>query len=119
MTGSRRFAGLVLGVAAVTVLIASPASAAVSQEVVRSGATLWTEATVDGAGVVTVTIMAPQADGEGREVWQRCRFQATEAGTYRCGIDVSEGSLAAARKGVWTSKVSVDGTMFSKMRFSI
>ena len=118
MTGSRSIAAVLVGLVG-AVLITGSASAAVTQEVVRTDLTLWTQAEVDGPGTVTVTIMAPSADGEGREVWQRCRFRATEAGTYRCGIDVSEGSLAAARQGKWISKVAVDGTLSSKVKFSI
>lgn len=118
MTGRRSIAAVVAGLA--LMLVAAPAaSAATSQEIVRAEGTLWTEASVEGAGPVVITIMAPDRDGEGREVWQRCRFTAEAAGTFRCGIDVAEGSLAAAREGVWLSKVSLGGVVASRARFTI
>ena len=118
MTGSRSFATVLAGLALVAVM-APVASATTTQEIVRSESTLWAEASVSEAGAVTVTILAPKKDGEGREVWQRCRFTADSAGTFRCGIDVAEGSLAAAREGAWVSKVSVDGDLTSRARFTI
>ena len=118
MTGSRSIATVLAGLA-LMVVMAPAASAATTQEIVRSDTTLWAEATVEDAAPVTITILAPKADGEGREVWQRCRFTAVDAGTFRCGVDVTEGSLAAARKGYWVSKVSVDGDVASRTRFTI
>ena len=118
MTVSRSIATVLAGLALMAV-VAPAASAATTQEIVRSESTLWAEASVEEAGAVTVTIMAPRKDGEGREVWQRCRFTADAAGTFRCGVDVSEGSLAAAREGYWVSKVSVDGDLASRARFTI
>ena len=118
MTGSRSIATTLASLALIA-LAAPAASATTTQELVRSDTTLWAEANVDGPGSVTITIMAPERDGEGREVWQRCRFTAADAGTYRCGIDIAEGSLAEAREGTWLSKVSVDGEVASRARFTI
>ena len=118
MTGSRSIAAVLVGL--VMVALAAPAaSATATQEIIRSEGVLWAEASVDGAGPLTITIKAPKVNGEGREVWQRCRFTALGAGTYRCGIDVAEGSQAAAREGIWVSRVSVDGLFAGRARFSI
>lgn len=117
-------AGLALSATALATLtfFAAPAMAASEPaQIARAvdGDIMWFDATVgegDASRIVT-KIYAPSASGKGRSLWQRCSFNSTGAGTYRCGIDVAAGSLAAERKGTWMVRVVVDGTTLAQSSF--
>lgn len=106
-------------------LVGSPAAAALptaTLELRRDAGTLWAEADVSEGDATTVKIKfyAPRRnDPNRREVWQVCRLPYRGAGLYRCGIDVSRGSLARDRRGTWVVKVLIDGTRVAKQRFSL
>jgi hypothetical protein len=80
---------------------------------------LWIEASVAAgdADVVKINVRTPAQDGT-RELWQRCRFEFSSAGTYRCGIDVGDGSLARRRLGNWVAGVALDGNPLDRAYFS-
>ena len=79
-------------------ILAWPASARAEAtiDVARDTEIVWVEAGSDGTGGFKVTILTPREDGK-RRVWQRCSFDGSVAGTYRCGIDAGPGSMAADR----------------------
>jgi hypothetical protein len=70
---------------------------------------------VDG---LKVRIMAPGGRAA-RTLWQTCRFSGTAAGTYRCGIDASDGSLAQKRTGTWAANVQSGGTRVAGTTFRL
>ena len=82
---------------------------------------VWFEANVaeaEGSQVVT-KIFAPNAKGSKQSLWQRCNFSFSGAGTYRCGIDMSAGSLASERNGVWTVRVISAETVLTQSNFRL
>lgn len=81
---------------------------------------LWVEATLSAtdADSVRVEIFSPRARGP-RQLWQRCKFNFSGAGTYRCGIDVAPGTLARREAGTWTTSVTIDGAKVATARFSV
>ena len=81
---------------------------------------LWVEATLSAtdADSVRVEIFSPRERGP-RELWQRCKFTFSGAGTYRCGIDVAAGTLAQREVGTWNTSVTIDGAKVAQARFSV
>ncbi len=82
---------------------------------------LWIEAfpsQVDGNSL-QIRVYASRVKRAGRILWQRCEFEYSGPGTYRCGIDVSPGSQTANRSATWRAAVVLDDTLLAKKRFSI
>ena len=80
---------------------------------------LWFETVVDAhlGGTLRTKILTPR-DGEGdRTLWQTCSFQQSSPGTYRCGIDVSVGSLARAEEGTWVGRAVLDSDRLARRFF--
>lgn len=117
--------GLLLLVAAsAAFVLAVPASAATqprpgSLSIQRDAdAILWAEVSVWVTdAVVTIHFRAPTKDGRS-VLWQRCRFDHASEGTYRCGIDVAEGSLASKRRGTWIAHAAVGGVPVGQRSFT-
>src|SRR5688500_15246196 len=90
----------------ITVLIPTAAQAATTVDgntvatTTDSTSILWVEAslTATDGDTVSVEIFSPRNAGP-RVLWQRCKFNFTGTGTYRCGIDVASGSLAQRENG--------------------
>lgn len=101
-------------------LTGSVAHAAPVLEVSPSGDTTWVSVTTSevSEGLV-VKLLAPKERSTGRSLWQTCRFSGTVAGTHKCGIDTSEGSLAQQREGTWVVKVFAGGTRVARSSFTI
>lgn len=118
---TRKFWSLGLSLAAVYSLLLAPtaqATEATSVEVVARDEILWVEVTTDTAEGLSVKIVAPNRRS-GRTLWQTCLYAGTAPGTYRCGIDVSQGSLAQKREGMWVAKVMRGGAQVTVARFSL
>ena len=128
MTNSRKIPqtlALLITTLGIVSLFATPASAGSlpSTEVTRSvdNDIVWFEANVseaEGSQVVT-KIFAPAAKGSRQSLWQRCSFTFNGAGTYRCGIDMSAGSLASERNGTWTVRVVSAGITLTETSFRL
>lgn len=109
---------LVIGTAA---LLAFPglASASASVEITEDQGISWIETSIDSeADRVVIKVFAPTRKG-GKRLWQTCRFNHVAPGTYRCGVDISPGSLAGKRKGAWVAKVMIDGEEAASRRFHL
>lgn len=86
----------------------------------RDQGILWAEAALSEgeATAVKIKFLAPRRnDRTRREVWQVCKLPYTGESVYRCGIDISRGSLARKRRGAWLVKVLIDGALAVKQRF--
>ena len=81
---------------------------------------VWVEASLEASDAqqVQVQIFSPKKGGP-RELWQRCKFQFSGAGTYRCGIDAAAGTLASKKAGTWITSVIVDGAPVASTKFSV
>ena len=81
---------------------------------------LWVEATLDAerGELVKINLRAPSRDG-GYELWQRCSFTYSGPGTYRCGLDVADGSLARKRVGKWKVGLASGGEHMDHTSFSM
>jgi hypothetical protein len=81
---------------------------------------VWVEASLEDTDAehVQVQIFSPKHGGP-RELWQRCKFRFSGAGTYRCGIDVAEGTSAHNQTGTWVTSVTVDGAPVASTKFSV
>lgn len=106
-----------------TVAVA-PAAAASANPVARLESVviddiLWLEASLPDAtaDVVKIEVRAPYRDDTRHLLWQRCTLPYSGSGSYRCGIDISEGSLAHKRNGCWKAKVIVDGKPAGRATF--
>lgn len=112
---------VVLGASLAAVPAASAATPSATLELRRAEQVLWAEAVLGQgeATTVRITFWAPRKGSERRDLWQSCRFPFGGAGMYRCGIDVSPGSPAAARRGEWLAKVAVDGEVLAKRAFRL
>lgn len=99
--------------------IAAPAAAAtVATEV--EDEILWVAASVEESDVssLEIRILTPKTNGK-RQVFQKCIFNFSGLGEYRCGIDVAEGSIASEKSGDWTTKVFVDGVVTDRTSFAL
>lgn len=117
--------GLVLS-AAMLALFAPAAFAAVPDETVAITTTveqdiLWFDVSVSGVShdEMVLKIFVPKKGGSGRLLWQRCSFPIQGDGTYRCGIDVGEGSAAEQRGGLWVARAFVGGDLVAKARYRL
>lgn len=112
---------LLLGMISVFSLFLAPAAQAAeapSVAVALEADIAWVEvAAAEPVEGLKVKIMAPA--GRSRTLWQTCRFAGTEAGTYRCGLDAAQGSLAQKREGTWLAKVISGGTQVAVARFTL
>lgn len=81
---------------------------------------LWVEATLSAtdADSFRIEIFSPKGRGP-RQLWQRCKFNFSGAGPYRCGIDVAAGTLAQREVGSWTTSVTFDGAKVAQTKFSV
>ena len=66
---------------------------------------------------IEIKVMAP-GPGSSRRLWQTCRFSASDAQTYRCGIDVGTPS-AEKQEGTWAAKVFSGGVRVARMTFTL
>lgn len=105
-------------IASVLMVSAAQAEGAATVALRQEAGTTWADATSSG-GNVRVVFLAPRTKSGVREVWQSCRFSSTQAGTYSCGIDTSNGSLAERREGGWLVKVFLGETLATKTRFTL
>ena len=123
-TMKRKLLSLTLGLTAISslFLVAAPSAGAAvttSVGVTRSQGISWVEADSSGAvSAFEIKIMAP-GSGQGRRLWQTCRFTGTDAGIYRCGIDTTDGSPALQREGTWAAKVFSGGVRVARTTFTL
>lgn len=114
--------GVVLGVTCLYGILASPAAQAadsITLSTVTKSEILWVEAaSTSDLNALQIRILAP-GKARGRTLWQTCRFATSTPGTYRCGIDVSEGSLAEKREGTWAAVVTSDGSRLATTSFTL
>ena len=117
--------GLLLVVASAMTMVAAPANAAElpAPEILtmhRDGDDImWAEVSLSGSeGVVRIHIRAPRKE-RGSARWQDCSFGDTSEGTYRCGMDVAAGSIAAAHGGKWFARATVDGVVVDRESFRV
>lgn len=109
-----------------TAALAAPAAAATQESPAAPTLT-----TVESDGITWVELSVPAAESSGIQIkifkvrkgpdrlWQRCNFSGSSAGTYRCGIDSSEGSLAASQSGGWVAKAFISGTRVARTAFTL
>ena len=96
-------------VAATLALPAGATSARLAIE--REPDITWVQARVRGeAHKIVIRIQKPTA--EGYELWQRCRFPYSGAGSYDCGLDHDNGSGDR-----WQAKVVIDNRQITERRF--
>ena len=116
-----KFWSLLLGMISVGTLFVAPAAHAAeapSVTVAKEADIAWIEVlATDSVEGLKVKVMAP--GGKSHSLWQTCRFAGTEAGTYRCGFDAAQGSLAQKRQGTWVAKVISGGTQVAVARFTL
>ena len=113
----------VLSLCSVGALLPAAAHAEAAQASVETTTTdeiLWVEADVAAAEAdsLKIRISAP-GKNKAKKAFQTCSFNFSGAGTYRCGIDVAEGSIASKLTGTWTSKVIVDGAVTAQAEFTL
>ncbi len=113
-------AAAALGLVAV---VASP-SAALADEIANldtatSQGITWVGATVSAGDHDGVSIKIFHVSGTKRNLWQRCNFNFSGTGTYRCGLDSATGSLAHEQGGRWVAKAFVDGHLVARHSFSL
>ena len=118
---TKKLWSLLLGMISVGCLFLAPAAQAAeapSVTVAVQADIAWVEVlATDAVEGLKVKILAP---GNGsRSLWQTCRFAGTDVGTYRCGIDAAQGSLAQKREGIWLAKVISGGTQVAVARFTL
>ena len=101
-------------------------AAAVAQEapivpvaVSQAGGITWVDASLPAGEHSKVQIKVFKRTKGSDRMWQRCDFNFSGAGEYRCGLDSGSGSPVAARSGNWIAKVFVDGAQVSKLGFSL
>lgn len=121
MRPGRLTALLVSGVTAASVVPAQAATPTAELGLYRRDGVLWAEALVGegDAEAVRITFWAPAGPSSERTLWQACRFAFSGAGAYRCGVDVSAGSPARARRGEWMVKVAIDGRVVARLAFRL
>ena len=78
----------------------------------------WVEAAMPAGDHDKIAIKIYKVDGGSKSLWQRCSFNFTGIGSYRCGIDSEAGSLAAEHDGQWVAKAFVDGRQVARHRFT-
>lgn len=115
---------LALTAVAVTAVLAPTAAfaqeaPAASVTITQAGAITWVDASLPAGEHSDVQIKILKLKKGADRVWQRCDFDFSGAGTYRCGFESGAGSLAAAQSGTWMAKVFVDGDQVSKLKFSL
>ncbi|HJR44485.1 MAG TPA: hypothetical protein VJ927_02675 [Actinomycetota bacterium] len=117
---------LAVAAAAFTAVLASPATALAQEtttdttvDVVEAEGITWVQASVPDGDHSEVQIKILRVKRGSDRLWQRCDFVFNGPAAYNCGFDSGEGSLAAARKGTWLTKVFVDGEQVSKTAFSL
>lgn len=106
-----------------TIVMANP-SVALAQEVVNLDASssegiTWVDATFAAGDHDDVSIKIFNVTKRSKSLWQRCNFNFTGTGTYRCGLDSEAGSLADQKGGRWVAKAFVDGRMVARHGFSL
>jgi hypothetical protein len=100
--------------------VAGPNAAAATVATEVQDEIFWVAASVEQSDVssLQIRILTPKANGK-RSVFQKCIFNFSGTGEYRCGIDVAEGSIASKKSGTWTTKVLVDGAVTDRISFSL
>jgi hypothetical protein len=83
--------------------------------------TLWSQASLSprSSSKAQIRILAPVGSAHAHRLWQRCTFRVSTVGTYRCGIDVSDGSIAGASSGIWKIELVVDGAKLDATKLSL
>jgi hypothetical protein len=116
----RRFLCIAVVVGALMTAAPGARAAEAGMSIAREGSILWTIGSVsdDEAERVVVKILTPRDEDGDRSVFQKCTFVYSGAGDYRCGIDISKGSVAAKLSGRWVARVSVDGDVEGRTPFS-
>ena len=118
---TKKFWSLLVGMVSVCSLFLAPAAQAAEAPSVSftlDADIAWVEVVAtDSVEGLKVKIMAP--GNRSRTLWQTCRFAGTDAGTYRCGFDAAQGSLAQKREGTWLAKVVSGGTQVAVARFTL
>ena len=113
---------LALAALGVTAVIAAPTGAlaaeAATLDTTTSAGITWVDATVPAGDHAKVTIKIINVSERSSSVWQRCTFNFTGTGNYRCGIDSGAGSLAHEQGGRWIAKAFVDGEQIARKAFS-
>ena len=94
-------------------------AAEASVETTTTDDILWVEADLTAAEADSLKIRISAPGKKTRKAFQTCSFNFSGAGTYRCGIDVAEGSIASKLTGTWTSKVIVDGAVTAQAEFTL
>lgn len=79
----------------------------------------WVDATFAAGDHDDVSIKIFHVTKRSKSLWQRCNFDFTGAGTYRCGLDSETGSLAQEQRGRWVAKAFVDGSLVARQGFSL
>lgn len=105
---------------AMMVLSGTSAHASAAVEVTSTQGTTWASATttevVEG---LQVKLYTPKGDSGRRTLWQKCTFSGAYVGTYRCGIDSAQGSLAQKLEGRWVAKVFAGGVRVARTTFTL
>ncbi len=117
----------VIGAVVVAIgLAATPSPAAASPQIASIGRVLqddilWIESTIEqlDADTIQIRIFAPTRNATKKILWQRCTFDYSGAGTYRCGLDVAAGSRAKRRSGTWSAQLLIDGIVVAAFRYSV
>ena len=78
----------------------------------------WVEAVMPAGDHDKVAIKIYKVDDGSKSLWQRCSFNFTGIGSYRCGIDSETGSMAAEHDGQWVAKAFVDGRQVARHGFT-
>ncbi len=113
---------IVLAVTAAIAMLSGQARATetVEAESRRDGHILWVEVATPGSEEkLQYQVYSP---GKGNDphggLWQKCTFSDTSAATYRCGLDVGQGSAAARKDGRWLARAVIGGVVEDRVRFS-
>jgi hypothetical protein len=114
----KRFLGALAVISTALVLAGSPAGAHSAVNIHREASTTWVHGSFDG-DYSSIEIKVISKDGGRTSLWQKCTFDYSGAGSYRCGIDTAEGSLADLQAGSWVAKISADGTPLARQSFRI
>lgn len=107
-----------LGFAAIVAPTTAFAAEAADLATTTTEGITWVEAAVPAGNHSTVAIKIYKIDGGTKSLWQRCNFDFTGTGSYRCGIDSEVGSMAAENDGRWVAKAFVDGRQVARQAFS-
>ena len=119
----KKITSLAVTALGLTIVIANP-SVALAEEAVNLDASLsegitWVDATFAAGDHDDVSIKIFNVTKRSKSLWQRCNFDYTGIGTYRCGLDSETGSLAQEQSGRWVAKAFSDGVLLAREGFSL